>query len=151
MSSPAINKIRQDLGKPTAKALLLYDGSKTHFAVDHQRLFQQHSVILHLFPAHSSALLQPLDLGPNGALKQHLTTHFKPIEGENMADYRNRLLHCVKRGLTVALSEHVCRLDWERTGISPFKPEIPLGSAMVRDRPAQPWLQNAEKLQLKSS
>ena len=132
---PAINQIRVRLGVPNSKVLLLFDGSTTHFAVDHKQLFEEHGIILKVFPPHSSAILQPLDLGPNGSLKNHISKNFEAIEGESLADHRNRMLHCVRRGLTVAMSDHMQLVGWEASGLVPYNPSKPLGSSMVRTNP----------------
>ena len=132
---PAINKIRAAMNKPDAVALIIYDGSSTHFGIDLDELFSKHRVKMLLLPAHSSALLQPLDLSVNGELKQYLAKKFKAIANESAPDRRNRLLKVTAYGLDRALSRSTIQTGWERTGLWPICPETVMGSDMINHYP----------------
>lgn len=49
---------------------LLLDGHNSHAVVDINERAQQHHIIIHLLPAHTSNILQPSDVGCNGPLQR---------------------------------------------------------------------------------
>ncbi|VDI27324.1 Hypothetical predicted protein [Mytilus galloprovincialis] len=50
-------------GRNNDNVLLLLDGHKSHVAVDIIEWAQEHHIIIHVLPAHTSHILQPLDVG----------------------------------------------------------------------------------------
>lgn len=112
-------------------ALLIIDGPEVHKGLDFDSLWDDHKVRVVFLPAHSSAILQPLDLNTNGVLKSLLSELFLPRVHESATDRRNRQLLDV----SLALSAACCRLhiltSWRKSGLHPFDPQKPLGSPML--------------------
>ena len=50
-------------GRNDDPVLLLPDGHKSHVAVDIIEWAQERNIIIHILPAHTSHILQPLDIG----------------------------------------------------------------------------------------
>jgi len=128
----------------TEPALLIIDGPAIHVDLDVDKLWSEHHVKVVFLPPHSSAILQPLDLNPNGVLKQILSDLFEPVRGESQPDRRNRLLNQTHLGLSGALSKYHIVTGWKRTGLWPYNPSVPLGSNMLT---STPLLQPAPKPQ----
>lgn len=116
---------------PTEPCLFFIDGPTVHEGLDLDDLWSHHSIKLVFLPAHSSTILQPLDLNVLAILKQVLSTLFDPIPGESLTDRRNRLLTETHLGLSAALCEYHIKVSWQRSGLFPFSPARPLGSALV--------------------
>ena len=142
---PEIQKRRQALDKLQAMAVIVYDGSSTHFGIDLVHLYNEHNILLWLLPPHTSAILQPLDLSVNGQLKKFLGANFKPIQGESATDRRNRLLMMTKHGLDDAQRSFVIQRGWRRTGLWPVEPEEALGSDMIDHDPERMPAPDAKK------
>jgi hypothetical protein len=90
---PGINQKRAALGTPDAWALLIVDPHNSRDLAEAVEYCLAHRIIIFCMPAHSSTILQPLDLTVNKALKVALRAHFKPIDGESVPNMRNRLLY----------------------------------------------------------
>ena len=126
-----INEYRAAKGEPNEVVLLILDHHSSRDSLDAKSLYENHKILVLIIPAHSSAITQPLDLSVNQALKKKLGEHFADIPGESVPDRRNRLLQLCD----LALSHAICRgciIDgFNRTGLFPYNPEIPLKSGMV--------------------
>ena len=90
---PYVDQICLSLNKTTQPALLIVDSHSTHKHQPTILLFTQHNIIVLILPAHSSTILQPLDLTVNGELKQLLKLRFKPKKGEDGPTKQNKLLY----------------------------------------------------------
>ena len=127
---PSVQERRRRHGLPAdQKAIFVYDGASTHGAIPVDLLLANHIIPVQL-PAHSSALLQPLDLSVNGQLKKLLASIWKSLKGEPLAVRRNRLLGVAWECLEVALAHMHVQTGWRMAGLSPFNKAIPLGKAM---------------------
>ena len=73
-----IQKIHQQLSKLNQKALFLVDSHSTYKHELTILFFKEHNIIVIIFPAHSSTILQPLDLTVNREFKRLLRICFKP-------------------------------------------------------------------------
>ena len=133
---PAIDTLRRELNAEDAVALINYDGASTHLNINTEKLKTDHHIIINMLEPHSSALMQPLDLNPNGVLKHFINEHFDCSKEESTSEFRKRLLHTVKDGLSIALASFNIKVGWERSGLWPIDRNIPLGSNMVRDKSA---------------
>ena len=96
-------------------------------------LFQQHNILVFVLPAHSSTILQPLDLTVNGEFKQLMRKYFKPVQGENKPTKHNRLLYIAIRCLQGAFLAINITDGFARAGIHPYCAGAPLNSGLVRD------------------
>ena len=56
---------------PARPLLLLLDGHTSHYQLDVLRIAAAEGVIIFCLPSHATHILQPLDNGAFGALKQH--------------------------------------------------------------------------------
>lgn len=129
---PHINKIRQQLGKPNQKALFIVDSHSTRKHQPTILLFEENNICVIILPAHSSTILQPLDLSVNGELKRLLRIRFKPKDGEDTPTKRNRLLYATVECLQGAFLGMVITDGFARAGIFPFSKEAPLKSDLVK-------------------
>lgn len=128
---PKVNEIRRNIGKPTQKALFIVDSHSTRKNEEAIRLFEENNICVVILPAHSSTILQPLDLTVNGELKRLLRLRFRPKKDLDTATKRNKLLYKTVECLQGAfLAMHITD-GFERAGIYPFSKEAPLNSSLV--------------------
>jgi hypothetical protein len=127
-----VDDYRQKNGLQGRYAILLLDNHSSRDTLVEQRLYDEHKIILLSLPAHSSALLQPLDLQPNGVFKQQYYKQHEPRDEETAGELRKRVLCDTLRALSVVLSMHVILTGWERTGLITGDPEQVLKSTMVQ-------------------
>lgn len=129
---PHVEHLRDKLNLPQQKALLLVDSHSTRKYEPTKRLFEQHNIFVKILPAHSSTILQPLDLTVNGEFKRLLRLRFKPRKGETTPTKRSRLMYTSVECLQGAfLSMHITD-GFARAGLWPFSVEAPLNSTLVR-------------------
>jgi hypothetical protein len=133
MLIPHIENLCQQFKLPHQKALLLVDSHSTR---KHQptitTLFEQHNIYVKVLPAHSSTILQPLDLTVNGEFKRLLRLRFHPKTGEDTPTKRSRLLYTSVECLQGAfLGMHITD-GFARAGLWPFNIEAPLNSSLVK-------------------
>lgn len=130
---PHVNSVRQKLGMPDQKVLLLVDSHSTRKHEPTIKLFEENNILVFILPAHSSTILQPLDLTCNKELKRVLRLYFLPLLNEDRATKRNRLLHTSVLCLQSALTALQITTGFARAGIWPFSKEAPLNSNLVRN------------------
>jgi hypothetical protein len=95
-----IQQMRENHGEINEPALLIMDHHSSRDALDAELLWREHHILLLLIPAHSSHIVQPLDLSTNGEFKSKLRERFVYIQGENAPTRRNRLLQITDRVLS---------------------------------------------------
>lgn len=130
---PHINQLRKDHGLPHQKALFIVDSHSTRNYQPTKDLFDQHNILVYILPAHSSTILQPLDLAPNKELKRNLRLNFLPKRDEDRGTKRNRLLFTSVLCLQAALTGLQITLGFARAGIWPFSKGAPLNSNLIRN------------------
>jgi hypothetical protein len=128
-----VNQARQIMGKPDSWALLVVDGHNSRDHMPTILTMDAHKVIVQVIPAHSSTVLQPLDLTCNWEAKRLLTTYFTIKKNEGRVEMRVRLLHTAALVLQMALAPLVVQRGFARAGIWPLSPGAPLKSSLVRD------------------
>lgn len=129
---PAVEKLRQERGCPFQTALLLIDShSSKDWAPTIQHL-EDHNIKVFTFPAHSSHLLQPLDLSVNKKLKDVLREQFEPIANEPVPDRRIQLLTVSIDCLQEALSPLTVKRGFRRTGVHPFNKQAPFKPSLIK-------------------
>ena len=79
-----------------------------------------------VLPAHTSHLLQPLDLAVFGAFKTALSKGDSGLRQLTLQERRSSLMRKAIRSLHVALSVEVVLRSWKLSGLWPFEPSIPL-------------------------
>lgn len=131
-----VNALRSAAGTPKEPVLLLLDGASTRLGLDFKELKRQNIHIL-FFPAHSSHLLQPLDLSVFGELKAALSERFKIKVNEPQPEKRRRFAAALHRCLLRVINKDTILTGFERTGLFPLNPSIPLSSRSVVPQPPQ--------------
>jgi hypothetical protein len=129
---PEIQRRRKEQQLTNQRALLIVDAHSTRSSATAIALLQQYGVDLLVIPAHSSTILQPLDLTVNGIFKHYLGEHYAPQADEPKDCNRIRLLATSVLALEIALARLHITLGFARAGIWPFNKEAPLNSALVR-------------------
>lgn len=128
---PFVHQIRQNSNFSQYPALLIMDNHTSHEKIDIDQLWNDHHIVIIDLLPHSSAIMQPLDLGVNGEFKQVLCSLFTPHIGEPLPEKRNRLLLASRSAIKKALNELTITKGFERSGIWPINPNLPLSSCMV--------------------
>ena len=106
------------------KILLLLDGHKTHVSVGLVEWANEHGIILFILPAHTSHLLQPMDVacfGPFQRIYDSLCHSFTRDISGTITRYNICELAC--RAYTRALSAENLHSAFRRTGIYPLNKE----------------------------
>lgn len=116
-----------------ARALLIIDGHSSRDNDALNALCALHGIDVIVLPAHSSATLQPLDLGVNGAFKTILGQCWKVVDNEDTETQHARLLAVSTQCLTTAMTPLYITEGFSKTGIFPFSVDAPLSSEMVID------------------
>jgi hypothetical protein len=106
--------------------LLIYDGHSSHKSPETIKWAREHGIILFVLPAHSSHLLQPLDVAIFGPFKKHyysecaqfLSRHM----GQNITKYNICALAC--RAYLKALTPANIQSGFRKTGIYPLKTDV---------------------------
>jgi len=83
-------------------------------------VFEIHRVIVLVLPAHSSTVLQTLDLQPNTQFKRVLTTHFKVIKGEPKKEQCIWLLNLSVEAVRWLYLPFISRLDFQKQEFGHF-------------------------------
>lgn len=129
-----LNDYRKEINKEDSYAMLILDNHSSRNILEEETIFEQHKLILLPLPPHSSALLQPLDLQPNGVFKQKYYQELRistPKGPETALERRNRELQVASNALSVALADLTVQIAWRRTGLHPVDVGVPLRSNMV--------------------
>jgi DDE superfamily endonuclease len=88
-----VNNLRRVMNQSNTPVLFLVNSHSTCKHKPTKKLFEDNNIIILVLPAHSSTILQPLDLTCNGELKRLLRANFVVVEGEDSLTKRNRLLY----------------------------------------------------------
>ena len=127
-----IDRIREERGLLGRWAMLVVDNHSSRLALENSKFFEEKRVRIVMIPAHSSTLLQPLDLGPNLILKQQYAKWYRP-EGISDADQRrNDQMDAIHLALTQATCESVVRWAWKRCGLWPVRFEEVSRSKLIK-------------------
>ena len=141
-----MNTRRADRNEPV---LLIMDGHTSRISLTPEKaamLWNGHKIIISLMPAHSSALLQPLDLSVNGEFKKVFSRRFQHIKNEPAPDRRNRLMQIAQRVLTRVNNVDCICYGWEHSGLWPFRKDLVLKSTMLTQTTAnQPEVETGKK------
>lgn len=108
-------------GRQNEKLLLLMDGHKSHVAVDIIEWAQAHNIILHILPAHTSHVLQPLDVGCFGPLQRIYDNEcHKTIRQNSSVITRYNICELASKAYQKALSTENLQSSFKRAGIFPL-------------------------------
>jgi hypothetical protein len=126
-----------DLGK---HRMLILDGHGSHIDIEFMWLCRQHRIHLLYLPAHSSHILQPLDLAPFSVVKSKYRHQIRALSliDDAAPVKKERFISSYHNARIDGLSERVIRAGWRATGLVPYHPELVLSSSQVSDRPTTP-------------
>lgn len=114
---------RRQIVGPMSPVLVILDNHSSREFIDKETMWNEHRIMFLFIPPHTSHVIQPLDLCPNGTFKQQLNQHFKGIKGEPCDLRRNRILLASIISLETALSASYRVTAWRKSGLFPFAPE----------------------------
>lgn len=126
-----MQEFRENFDLVNQWAMLVLDNHSSRNTLTDMELYDENKLILLYLPAHSSALLQPLDLGPNLRLKRVYSKTFHPETTDDYQDRRNRQMQALRRAVSEAVCPNVVMTGWERTGLFPVDEKVALRSKMV--------------------
>ncbi|CAC5375550.1 unnamed protein product [Mytilus coruscus] len=113
--------------------MLLLDGHKSHVAVSTIEWARRHNIVIQLLPAHTSHLLQPLDVGCYGPLQNiYNSLCHRTIRTKQCALTRYDVYSMACKAYGNALSVSNLQSALRKTGIYPFTKDI------INDLPLTP-------------
>jgi 4-hydroxybenzoate polyprenyltransferase len=127
--------------------LLLMDGYCSHLSIDFLWTCKQNNVHLVFLPAHSSHVLQSLDLGVYSPLKTRYRTLLEPLASfdDSSPLKKQNFVLAYNQAREAVLTPICVRNGWKTAGIVPFNPSKGLNSSQLRiqrkktsDRPKTP-------------
>lgn len=130
---PFVRQVRKNFNTPDQRAILFVDGHSSRLDETAIQILVENKIDVMCLLAHSSTVLQPLDLTVNGEFKRHLGAHFSDKPGETVNDRRVRLLGIAGMCLDASLNCLNITQGFAKTGLYPFSPDAPLDSNLVRN------------------
>jgi hypothetical protein len=128
------NKHTSDRTKD-AYRLLVLDGHKSHVLVDFQRYCKENKIVTLCMPAHSSHLLQPLDVGCFGPLKQLYSKEIKNLIQVHISHITKiKFFAAFKNAFIASFSEANVREGFWGTGLILFNPATVISKLDVAPR-----------------
>ena len=120
--------------------LLILDGHGSHIDIDFLWLCKLHRIQLLYLPAHTSHVLQPLDLAPFSVIKSSYRRQIQELASLDDAApiKKERFITCYHQAREEGFIERVIRAGWQASGICPFNINRVLGSSQVSQRPTTP-------------
>jgi hypothetical protein len=132
------NKYTSDRIKD-AYYLLVLDRHKSHILVDFQRYCKENKIVTLYIPAHSSHLLQPLDVGCFGPLKRAYSKEIKDLIRVHISHITKiEFFAAFKNAFMASFSEANVRGGFRGTGLIPFDPETVISKLDVAPRTPTP-------------
>jgi hypothetical protein len=102
----------------------MLDRYKSHVSVDFQRYCKENKIMTLCMPAHSSHLLQPLDIGCFGPLKRAYSKEIKDLMRVHISHITKiEFFAAFKNAFMASFSEANVRGGFRGTGLVPFNPE----------------------------
>jgi hypothetical protein len=124
--------------------LLILDGHGSHISIDFLWACKSHKIELLFLPAHSSYILQPLDLAPFSIIKSKYRRSIAELATlDDVAPVKKeRFISCYNQAREEGLTERIIRAGWRAAGLCPFNIDLVLQSSQIIRRPITPPLQN---------
>ncbi|KAI0996103.1 hypothetical protein K3495_g12078 [Podosphaera aphanis] len=118
--------------------LLLLDGHGSHADVEFMWTNYQNKIACLYLPAHTSHILQPLDLAPFSVVKSKYRQEIQTLASiDNAAPVKKeRFITSYNKARIEGLSGRVIRAGWRASGLCPYNPELVLQSTHVQARRA---------------
>ena len=113
--------------------LLVMDGHGSLISVDFMWECKQNNIQLCFLPAHTSHILQPLDLSCFGPEKRYYRAEIRKMATLNDAAQVQKLhfIQCYQKARAEGLSERNIRSSWKAAGLVPWNPQKVLESSQV--------------------
>ena len=123
--------------------LLILDGHGSHIDIEFLWLCKQHRIYLLFLPAHSSHVVQPLDLAPFSVIKSSYRRQIQDLASldDAVAVKKERFITCYYHARKEGLTPRIIRAGWKAAGLSPFNINQVLSSSQVSQRPTTPTRQ----------
>ena len=123
--------------------LLIMDGHGSHTAVDFLWYCKQNKIHLLFLPAHTSHVLQPLDLGVFAPLKSRYRAQIAALASLDDASpvKKQRFVTCYNIARKETFTPRLLRIGWQAAGLYPYNPSKGLNSSQVqasKPRPSTP-------------
>ena len=116
-----------------APRLLVLDGHGSHVNVEFMWECKQNNVGLLFLPAHSSYVLQPLDLGTFSPLKSRYRreiAHHACID-DSAPVKKRRFVQCYQKARTETFNPRLLCAGWAAAGLYPWNPSKDLNSSQI--------------------
>lgn len=121
---PHCNHRRAELQlRPDAKVLLISDGHGSRKDLEMVTALEAASITLLILPAHSSTILQPLDMTVNGHFKRELAKNYTTPPNTTTEQRRAVLLEMTRMVLQQSMAEIEVKKGFMRASLVPFDPE----------------------------
>ena len=118
---------------PTQARLLILDGHNSHTSDDFMWNCFDNNIYVVYLPAHTSHVLQPLDLSVFSPLKHAYRKHLNNINtwAESTVVGKQIMLDCILRARREAVTAQNARARWKATGLWPVSMAKPLMSRLL--------------------
>lgn len=119
--------------KNNERRLLIVDGHGSHTTDEYMWVCFQNNIQLLYLPAHSSHVLQPLDLSVFSPLKRAYRKELNNIPrcSDSTVAGRRIMLICYKKARDLALRPENCTAGWHASGLWPVNKQKPLRNPLV--------------------
>lgn len=132
-----VEDVHAKSGNPDLRALLIIDGHNSRESRVTTQLLVDNKIDCICLLAHSSTVLQPLNLTVNEEFKKLLGKHWVPITSEPKNEKHEHLLYIAELALNEACIIFNIVTGFAKAGLWPYNPQTPLQSALVRDPATQ--------------
>jgi len=111
---------------PSQHVLLIYDGHAAHVSIDTIEWAKKHNVVLFVLPAHTSHLLQPLDVGVFGPFKNYYNSECASFFTKNMGQQiaRYELCTLASRAYLKSMTPANIQSAFRKSGIFPYAKDV---------------------------
>lgn len=120
--------------------LLIVDGHGSHVDIEFMWLCKQHQIHILCLPAHTSHILQPLDLAPFSVLKSRYRARITALSAINDAApvKKERFIKAYTKAQLAGFTILVIQAGWRAAGIYPYNPDRVLLLLQISGRPITP-------------
>jgi hypothetical protein len=120
--------------------MLILDGHGSHISIDFLWACKQNNIKLLFLPAHSSHILQPLDLSSFSVTKSKYRRQITALASLDDAApvKKERFITCYAHARKDGLTKNTIRAGWKASGMCPFNIELVLSSSQITDRSITP-------------
>jgi hypothetical protein len=114
--------------------LLIMDGHGSHTAIKFLWHCKQNKIHLLFLPAHTSHVLQPLDLGVFAPLKSRYRAEIAALASLDDASpvKKQRFITCYNSARKETFTPRLLRVGWQAAGLYPYNPAKGLNSSQVQ-------------------